>query len=254
MNWKYIVPVLLLTCLSAAGQSHTLWFGGGLTLEALRDEGYSPLLFSGTGLTGLIGYEKTASRRETTWLLSYGHINTANRYSRNLTVNSVGLLNVNLYKRVDSPFAWGWSNNNGFHNRNIDGFSNFNGRTDFFTSFGPAGKYERSFAIKNQLFTFKAISHLQLIGFYVPSGYVASLPKGFGYEPNGVLQGFWNSIYLFYPGGAWNAALWPKAEWHLSTGNSISLNYLYEYTRLSGAQMHERSSGMWFLTFNMKLK
>ena len=255
MNWKYAVSALLLIySMNASGQSHSLLIGGGVTIEALRDEGYSPLRYSGTGLTGLIGFQISSAKRETIWLFSYGDIRTTSRFGRELTTTSMGLLNLNFYKRENAHFIWGWANNNGFHQRFIDGFSNFNGRTEFFSTLGPAVKYERDMAIKSQRFTVRAMSQLQLIGFYLPSGYVASLPGGFGYEPSSGLKSFWESVYLFYPGNSWNASFWPRVDWHLSSGNSISLNYLYEYARFRGAQMHERSSGIWFLTLNMLLR
>lgn len=247
--------IILLWSFWGVAQTHELAFGGGLTLESLRDKGYSPLLYSGAGISGFIGYERNTDRRETIWMFSYGRASTSNSFDRQLTTSSVGLVNYNFYNRdTESPVKWGWSNNNAFNNRNIDGFSNFNGRTNFFTSFGPAMKYERGFSLKEQNFTFQIISHVQLIGFYMPSGYVSSYPRGFTYEPNTPLAGFWESLYLFYPGSAWNAGLWPKVQWHLSSGNSICLNYMYEYSRLRGAHVSERSAGTWFLTFFMQLK
>ncbi|MCC5917154.1 MAG: hypothetical protein JJU02_07480 [Cryomorphaceae bacterium] len=235
-------------------QNHSIFVGGGLRSDALRDEGYSPLLFDGLGLSALLGYEKKSEKRETLWLLNFSQSRTTNSFGRELKATSVGLLNLNFYPRKENKISWGWSNSNGLQHRFITGFDNFNGRTDVFTSFGPAVKYNLPFTFKNQSFSFQAVSHFQILGFYLPSGYTSSLPKGFGYEPNGALRGFWESLYLFYPGGAFNAALWPKLQWHLSSGNSLSLNYIYEYTRLTGAKLHARSTGMWLMTLSMKLK
>ncbi len=251
---RWLLFLIVITTTGHAQSHHELWFAGGMRSEGLRDLGYSPLRFDGFGLSGALGYKKSKEKKDVIWLLNYSQSETTNQFNRGLTATTVGLLNLNLYHRETSNFSWGWSNNNGLQHRFISDFNNFNGRTDVFTSFGPAGAYQTAFSIKSQNFTFKAISHVQMIGFYLPSGYVASLPSGFGYEPNGAIKGFWESIYLFYPGGAFNAGFWPKLEWHLSTGNSISLNYLYEYTRLTGAQMHERSTGMWLMNFSMKIK
>jgi hypothetical protein len=246
--------VLIIIATSLQGQTHDLWFSGGIRLDALRDQGYSPLRYDGLGISGAIGYERTKDNKEVIWLLSYSHSNLSNHFGRSMSVSSVGLINLNFYPRKNQSITWGWANNNGFQNRFIQGFDNFNGRTDVFTSFGPASKIQKDFSFRSQKFSAFAISQIQLIGFYLPSGYVASLPSGFGYEPNNSLMGFWESLYLFYPGGAYNFGIWPALKWHLSTGNSISLNYIYEYTRLSGAQIHERSTGMWLLNFSMRLK
>jgi hypothetical protein len=249
-----LIGLVAIVTTGQAQTTHNLWLGGGLRPEALRDHGYSPLIFDGIGFSGMAGYEKKSDKRETVWLVHFSQNQTTNNYGRELTATTAGILNLNFYKREDKSLAWGWSSNNGLQHRFISGFDNFNGRTDFFTSFGPAAQYHKEFSIKEQSFSFTAAAHVQLIGFYKPSGYVASLPSGFGYEPNTGIVGFWESLYFFYPGGAYNAGLWPKLEWHLSTGNSISLNYLYEYTRLTGAQTHERSAGMWILNVSMALK
>lgn len=252
IRWLMFITVLSTTCLQ--GQTHDLWIAGGLRSEGLRDIGYSPLRFDGIGISAAVGYQKSSDKKETIWLLNYSLNQTSNAFDRGLTANTAGLLNVNLYKRDQRNFSWGWSNNNGLQHRSISGFDNFNGRTDVFTSFGPASGYNNKFTAYSQSFTLNVVSHLQLIGFYLPSGYVSSLPSGFGYEPNGAIKGFWESIYLFIPGKTFNAGFWPKLEWHLSNGNSMSVNYIYEYTWLSGAQPHYRSTGMWLFNFSMRLK
>lgn len=254
-KFRYVYVSLLVHFLNHGyAQTYNIWFGGGLRSEALRDMGYSPLVFSGLGLSGMLGYEKKAESKETIWMLNYSQATTNNVFERKLTATNVGLLNLNFYPRENKSFSWGWSNNNALQHRYISGFDNFNGRTDVFTAFGPAVQFKKQLQVKERNFVFSAVSHIQLLGFYLPSGYVSSLPSGFGYEPNGAFKGFWQSIYLFYPGGAFNVAIWPKLEWQLKTGNSIGLQYFYEYTRMQGAQMHERSTGMWLLNFSMKIK
>jgi hypothetical protein len=237
-------------------QSHLMLFGGGIKPEALRDKGYSPLLYSGLGFEGFLGYQKSKDGKETIWLFKLSTGNLSNEFNRSLRTKSAGLINFNFNNRnnTENCFQWGWSNNNGFQNRNIDDFLNFNGRSDYFTSFGPSLKYASHFELKQSNFSFQTFSHVQILGFYLLSGYVSSLPGGFGYEQNSVFASFLKSAYLFYPGSAWNFGLWSKLEWHLRTGNSLVLNYLYEYTRFNKPHVSERSTGSWILTFNMLLK
>jgi hypothetical protein len=252
-----IWTLLIAYCLGLSGlwsQSHTLYFGGGFTSEALRDQGFSPMMFSGTGMRGIAGLERSKARKNSIWLLQYSSFNTQNQFGRNLAVTSGGISNFNFYGLEEQRWQWGWSHMSVLHHRFIDGFSNFNGRTDMFATFGVNGKYTRPFAFRGRQFSIRVVAHTQLLGFYLPSGYTASLPKGWGYESNNWLSGFWTSSYLFYPGAAWNMGLWPALQWHLKTGNTIQLLYLYDFVQLSEAQLMTRSTGTWFITFNMRLK
>jgi len=250
----FLAIFALTLAVEAAAQLRQLSFGGGLQLCALRDRAFSPLLYSGPGYEGFLGYRSSSERKEHIWLVSAGQASLSNTFNRNLSTTSIRLTNLNLYDIFeDSNFRLGWSNNNGFHQRFIDDFQNFNGRVDFFTTFGPAAKYDLPFSLWENEFSFSAAAHVQLIGIYLPSGYVASLPSGFGYESNDFAEGVVESMRVFHPGSSFNGALWPQLDWHLSSGNSISLNYIYEFTHFTRPHLSQRSSGHWFITFNMTL-
>jgi hypothetical protein len=250
-----LTAVAVMFAFGVLGQSRQLNFGGGLNLTALRDQAYSPLVYSGAGFDGFLGYQSTRERKETIWLLSAGSVNLSNAYDRNLNTIAIRLTNLNFYPRrgEDTKLQWGWSNNNGFHRRWIDDFQNFNGRVDFFTTFGPAANYKLPFKIGEQRFKFQAAAHVQLIDIYLPSGYVASLPSGFRFEPNSFMGAVFESMRIFHPGSSFNGGLWPRVEWQLNSGNGIALNYLYEYSHFSNPYRSVRSSGHWFITFNMIL-
>jgi len=245
----------MLLAFEVIGQSRQLSFGGGLNLCALRDQATSPLIYSGTGFDGFISYRSTSERKETVWLISAGSANLSSVFDRNLKTIGIRLTNLNLYSHPDNDakFQWGWSNNNGFHHRLIDDLQNFNGRVNFFTTFGPATKFNLPFRLGDRQFKFQTAAHVQLIGIYLPSGYVASYPAGFVYEPNSFAEAVVESMKIFHPGSAFNGAFWPQLEWQLETGNSIALNYLYEFTHFRKPHRTARSSGHWFLTFNMTL-
>jgi len=238
------------------GQSRELSFGGGMNLTAVRDQAYSPLLYSGSGMDGFLMYRSVGERKETIWLLSAGSAKLSSTYSRNLNTIAVRLTNLNFYPRSDehAKLQWGWANNNGFHHRLIDDFQNFNGRVDFFTTFGPAVNYRLPFAMGEKKFIFQTAAHVQLIGIYLPSGYVSSLPSGFGYEKNNFVGSVVESMKIFYPGSSFNTGFWPRLEWLLDSGNGITLNYLYEYSHFRHPHPSVRSSGQWFVTFNMRLR
>jgi len=218
------------------------------------DQGYSPLIYTGMEYSGILAYQRIKGRNENIWLFQYTSGNLQNQFHRNVNTVSVNLTAFTFHKsNSESRVNWGWANNNSFHTRHIDDFQNFNGRTDYFSSFGPALKYFSPFEWKEKNISFQVISHIQLLGFIIPSGYVSSLPQGFGYEQNSFVQSVLQSVHIFYPGSAVNAGLWPGLQWNLESGNSIGFNYLYEFTWLRGEQLSSRSISSFFLTLNMAL-
>jgi hypothetical protein len=250
-----LTAMAVMLALGVLGQSRQISFGGGLNLTAVRDKASSPLVYSGAGYDGFMGYRTISERKETIWLVSAGEAALSNAFDRNLNTIAIRLTNLNFYARSDEGaiIQWGWSNNNGFHHRLIDNFQNFNGRVDFFTTFGPAANYKLPFTLGEQRLLFQTAAHVQLIGIYLPSGYVASLPSGFGYESHNFVGAVVKSMRIFHPGSSYNAGLWPRLEWKLNSGNGIALNYLYEYAQFSNPHRSVRSSGHWFITFNMTL-
>ena len=254
--WVLLTAFAVMLACQAQGQSRELSFGGGLNLTAVRDQAFSPLVYSGAGIDGFLMYRSVGERRESLWLLSVGSADLSSASGRNLNTIAIRLTNLNFYPRTDehAKLQWGWANNNGFHHRLIDDFQNFNGRVDFFTSFGPAANFKHPFMIGEKRFRFQTAAHVQLIGIYLPSGYVASFPSGFGYEQNSFVGSVVESMEIFHPGSAFNAGLWPRLEWQLDSGNGIALNYLYEYSHFSNPHRSVRSSGHWFVTFNMRLR
>lgn len=242
--------------LAVHAQSSTLSVGGGVNPLALRDRAYSPLVYSGVGGEGQLAYRVSAEHKESVWLASAGGANLSNVHDRNLSTFAIRLTHLTFYTPADSTarFTWGWANNNGFHRRFIDDFQNFNGRVDFFTTFGPAAKYAVPFTFKSRQFVFDAAAHVQLIGVYLPSGYVASLPSGFGYERKSFVGAVAESMQIFHPGSSYNAVFWPRLQWQLNTCNALSINYLYEYTSFAHPHRSVRSSGHWFITFSTALQ
>lgn len=218
------------------------------------DEGYSPLIYTGFQGSANITYTSIDDGKENIWILGYASGQSQNRFGRNLESTSVSLLALTLYQvDQESRFSWGWANNNQFNTRTPGDFQNYTGRSDYFTAFGPAMKYTIPFRLLNQEFSFQALSHFQLIGFYIPSGYVSSLPKGFGYEQNGFVASVYNSAFLFYPGSAVNLGLIPALQWGLSENSSLGLTYSYDYTSLQNVHPSKRSRGNYLLSLTMKL-
>lgn len=238
----------------AHSQSRQFSVGAGLTSAAVIDEGFSPLSFSGVQRFGTLSYSSVDSRKENTWLLGYASGSLQNRHGRNLYVRSISLLALTFYPpRGDSGLQWGWANGNQFNTRTIAGFGNYTFRADGFTAFGPAAKYATDFRLLNQDFSFQAVGHVQLIGFYIPSGYVSSLPRGFVFEPGGYLSSVLRSAFLFYPGSAVNLGLLPELQWQLGDTSSLGFTYAYDYASFRNIHRSTRSQGNYTLSLNVDL-
>ncbi len=233
-------------------ESRMISVGGGLLSAHQVDRGYSPLIFSGRQGSANATYSKLRGHRERVWALEYSSGTLQNRHGRNLECWSLSWLGLFLYQpHEESPFSWGWSNSNNINRRTIDDFLNYTGRTDYFTSFGPAAKYSLSFGFGKHELTFQVLGHLQLLGFYIPSSHVSSMPRGFGYEQNGFGNAVLNSAFLFHPGSAINFGLRPGLKLKLGENNSVGLSYLYDYSSLSHVHSSQRSRGSLGLSLTM---
>ena len=231
-----------------------LHLGTGITTQGVRDEGYSPIRYDGVGFALHGGLHFIKPKKEVIWQGGFSNASLENTFGRKMQTLSFAIINYNFYKVEGKAHAWGWSNNNVFHTRQIDDFLNYNGRTDYFTAFGPAWKYEQTIDLFGQSFTFSTMAHLQLLGFYLPSGYVSSMPSGFGYENKGFFDALYSSLFLFYPSSAYNAALTPSLTWLFSENSHLQLQYNYEYTHFRNIHTSQRSIGMWSINLAIKLK
>ena len=259
LTWMFRGLLLAAFLVSATAQaeepaSHRVSMGLGLVSGAQLDRGYSPLIYSGVQGAVEAGYSHRADGRERSFWLGYQSGAMQSRHGRNLESRSVSFLVATMYRLgEESPFYLGWSNDNQFHSRSIDGFLNFTGRSDYFTSFGPAAKYSTGFRLFGQAFSVDVLSHVQLLGFYLPSGYVSSLPRGFGYEPGGFFDSFASSVFLFHPGSAISAGLRPELQWFWGDGSSLAFSYSYEFVALSNVHTSRRSRGHFLLALRMSL-
>lgn len=251
--------IVLVACVGfiskSNGQGGELILGAGLNTQGVRDKGYSPLRYDGFGYDFQAGFRYVKENREVLWLGGFGQAKLTNEFGRTMKATAASLINFSFYQPSDGAkkIKWGWSNNNTFHTRQIDDFLNYNGRTDYFTAFGPAGKFEHNFGFLGQDFCFETMVHIQLLGFYLPSAYISSMPSGFGYENKSFFPALWSSSYLFFPGSAYNGGVYPTLKWKFSEGNYLSVMYRYEYSQFNTIHLSQRSVGTWWLSLNVKL-
>lgn len=241
--------MLFIPAILFAQTSRSLQISAGLSSAAVRDLGFSPLAYTGSEASGAFMFSVDKEKR-CEWLIGQVFLGKLhNRVGTGMQVLGGSVQNFTFYRAGrpgDRGLHWGWSGHNFFSARNNDAVSNFNGRADYFTSFGPAVRYQYPFRLFDRFFRVDVAGHVQVVGFRVRSAFVSSVPSGF-YTDSG-FAGFWNSLEWFHPGNSWNFGCWPRLHFELKTGSQLSLGYRYDFLRLEGAHRSERSAGFWFLT------
>jgi hypothetical protein len=242
-------------CLDAQA-SRQIWVNAGLGLGAERDYGYSPLPYQGVGWLVGLAYSSEKAHKSDLLALSFSQRALSNAFDNTMQATMGSIQTFAFYHRARDPergLHWGWSNQNEFNTRFHDAFSNFNYRTDFFTSFGPAARQRWPFQLGKADFRFELLAHAQLIGFTILSSEVSSYPRGFEGGQYTGLRAVWESLDWFHPGNSWSAGVWPALQLQLNSGTVLGLNYRYDFMRLDGAHRAERSRGQWFVSLIARL-
>lgn len=238
----------------AAKNTRYLLTAPGLLLTAERDLAYSPLRYTGALPAGMIGYSNESSRKSEELWISFGAGKLSNAADALAQSYSAGIMNYTFYhknKEAHTGWHWGLANNNHLNLRSFEDAGNYQPRSNYHTSFGPALRYRHQFEGKLGRFSMEALGHLQLIGFMLQSGYVIGAPKGF--EDDSGIEAILNSASLFYPGKAWNWGLWPRLEYQLRSGNALCLSYRYEMAMLEDTYRWAQSSGYYLITLKTLL-
>lgn len=222
----------------------------GIRSNAERDHAYSPLIYKGIQASFSIAYSVSKPHASDLVMLNYAAGTITNRWDHSMEVNTAGIHTYKFYHRskdAGSGLHWGWSNNNEFNIREVFDLKNFNNRNEYFTSFGPALRYKRSFELFSRRFHLETLAHVQLLGFKMQSSYVTSNPRGFEEPSHEGFDAFLKSIDLFYPGNATNIGVHPAMNYELKSGNMLGISYRYDYLRLQGAHTVEKSRGTWHI-------
>lgn len=258
-TYFYFLALSILLPLAGYSQEQKfLTHAVGVVSGGERDEGYSPLNYSGIGLYHHIGFEKfRKNQNQTGTQLSISFNPSQNKYNARLRSYAAKILQYNLYNiENNSPYTlkWGWSNVNYFNIREFLDQNNFGGRFDYFTSFGANFNIGRPLSFFDRNFKLELSLQTQLLGFKMQSGYVSSLPRGFeGNQDKSAMEKFFNSIDLFYLGNALHKSADFKFSYLLRSGNIIQLGYDYNFTRLQGSHLTIASRGFLYLGLNFKL-
>lgn len=227
----------------------------GLYSAALRDKAYSPLMYFGVGkAAGLTArFDQSAASRLFCFTYSSGQY--ANRYSSGMGAKSVSFQTYTFYHSESKKrfIRFGWSNQNVFISRDLESVQNFNNRSDYHTSFGPAARIGHEFRILNLELGLDIMFHIQLLGFFVASSYVTSLPPGFEGPPKSWYKGFLSSMDLFYPGNSMALGTWPSLRCRFGKGNQAGFSYNYNYQSINGSHQSQKSGGVWLVELHVAL-
>ena len=256
---SFIITFTLLLAMVFSTQAQTyrqLQVEGAARIAAERDYGFSPLRYAGTEWGGGLTYTKQKSTK-TSWVkLNFHTGNLFNQFETAMRVYSGNIITYTFYHAHKSPnsgWHWGWACNNEFGLRNNEAITNFNNRNDYFTSFGPAIRYQFPFELFNRNFSFQTVGNIQLLGFTVLSSYVSSSPKGFVSKNQPFFKSFFSSLGVFYPGNSINAGYKAGLEYEFKSLNKLALNYEYNYLRLQGEHLVQKSRNKWAIAIIIRL-
>lgn len=228
----------------------------GLMFAAERDFGFSPLWYDGAGPLIKVAYSADRERRSDLVEAQFSTATLKNRYNTEMTVYNISLNAFMFFHRNKNRNAglhWGFANRNATNVRDNEVIVNFNYRFDYFTAFGPAMRYRKSFQLFKKDFSFETIADVQVLGFILQSSYVHSAPKGYETNASGAWEIFTSSVEGFYPGAAWHVSVSPALSYFFKSGNTLILQYRYEYLKLSSAHISQKSRGFLTLGLNVGL-
>lgn len=252
-----LIVVLLLFSQQAWSQATNLvGIGIGIASVALRDQGMSPLMYTGLGYSGAVAFERHTASRSKRFIVQYHHAAVNNRYGNSCGYGGFAFKNQTLYHRDSgrhNPIVLGWSNSNQFMYYDNSGYANFSERSNYMTTFGMVAAYYKPFFLFGKHFVFELPADLKLVGFYLRPSYVSNSPEGYLDPANSGFMAWLYSVDAFLPHNAWNFELYPELSYLLKSGNQVSIGYHYEFVRMNKPEPVIQSTGAWYIKLSAKL-
>lgn len=253
--------IILILCLFFSGRAWSqstnyIHTDLGISVMALRDEGMSPLMYSGAGFAGALSLERHSASKTIFHSLSFGSGDKHNQYNRPISFWEVSYRSITLYHKGNdsqNSILWGWSNNNSLNYYTNPAHRNFGERSNYFTTFGPAAFYSRTFDVFGKELLLQVPANVQLLGFYLRPDYVTNAPAGYTNPEYSGFRAFIESAGMFLPHQAWNFGVSPKLIYRLKSGNALSAGYEYEFTRINDPEPLTQSMGVWHVGLITKL-
>ncbi len=255
----FLFKVGLFSCLIAfqaySQSSGALHLSTGIQDFTTRDQGFSSMNYGGIRTASKAIFQLNKAHKTELFQFEFAYGNLKNRIGNSLNGMSIGLLNHTFYHRnkpLERKLHWGWSNQNVFHIRSHNGFSNYSLRYDYLTAFGPSARYLWPFQWEEQRFEWETIAHLQVLGFQIKSGYIGADPEGFS-EENAATGNFLKSMKPFIIGRDWSMGLNSSLYWSLPSENSLGLRYGLSMMALNEGQPVSRFGSALELVLKVKL-
>jgi len=256
MNWSLKIilsasfTMVLLPLIVKAQVTNKINANIGASSIALRDRSMSPLIYSGVGFSGTIGYQRKSESKIKIFKLSHSRASINNQFGNSCAFRGLAFKTLALYRinSSDDNFALGWSNNNFFNYYQNQSFGNFSERSNYFTTFGLAGQYKKYINLFGRVFIFSFPVDIQLAGFYLRPSYVSNSPEGYLDPDNSGFGAWFKSIEAFLPHRAWNFGLNPSLSFLFKSENSIAISYQYEFLRINNPQPYSQSVGAWHIS------
>ena len=229
----------------------------GISMNAIRDMGMSPLAYQGFGFSGGFSFTSSSLAKTMTHELCHDRAMIYNQFGNSASFLSFSYRSVTLYHDQNednkSRFAWGWSNINYLNYYKNISYGNFSERINYFTTFGASVVYTRILHLAGKKLIAELPVNFQLIGFSIHPSYVSDTPVGYLDPENSGFEAFVGSVKIFLPIESWHIDLTPGISYLMTAGNAISIHYRYEFMKLNDQQALTQSIGTWYLSIKTKL-
>jgi hypothetical protein len=216
-------------------------FSFGYNYHYLRDEGMSPLIYSGSAASISSGFEKRSAKsiHRISILFAYGRLKPAEKkINPSVCTNLRGEIDYRFHrllrKYADGALqlylggAWQLLSVARLHNRYVNNDVNY----EFVISLSPDAMLAYDFKIREARFAAKVELTIPLFSFYVRPAYASSLPEGFIAQEGSDFKAFWKSGHVATVNRMFRLIYSMDLEYVLSNNNRLSFGYAWDYYRI----------------------
>lgn len=238
-----------------AQKSHRLDLSGGIASVAMRDRGMSPLQYMGLGVSSEVMHTIQGAQSTQWFAFMYAQSGLTNTHNNPISFRSFQLNAGSVWGVSDTVLGsgWGFLNRNQFVYINNPSLVNFNERSYYYTSFGPAYSYRRQFTFLSLPLTFYLPVDFQLLGFYIEPSYTSNIPEGFIDHEGSWWGAFLGSVQFLEPFSSSIGGFSPELYYKLISGQRIGLQYHFQFVRLGSTQKFTSVMGNGHLTLSITL-
>lgn len=214
-------------------------FTPGYAFQQGRDEGMSPLIYSGHHFSGLVGIEKTKNKQFNQLELTamFGRLR-AKSQPEALRSSALALRAqldycherfLRSWLDEDLKFYLGGSWNNLlhviWHQRYLNNSLNY----AFSSSLGPSARFEYRISLKQRKFRIRAQLQLPVVAFNLRPAYASSLPEGYIAQDRSDVRAFFDSGELQTLNKFFRLRNLLQVHYELPNNNEVMLGYRWDY-------------------------